>query len=261
MQKYALAALTVTGLGLLLWGGLHRSALPARVPAAVAGKINPTAAAAKTPAIAAQTLPAPVSSPLTSKEEEERRQALNKILTTQACYENQQCDFPQTDPKSYEYAVGQSLAQQLRVFRQRFPAATVDLNTLAREYVASPDAFVQSEALDILATLPTSPENLKALSEGVETSTDPSLIQKSLVEFKRYLGTPQEAQVHETLAKIIDSGAHFTSQTVAEEIAPFINASSLERYRRTVTNMSAETTAAKNLQTALEEFERHQTGS
>ncbi len=189
--------------------------------------------------------------------------AIDAIHKTKACYASTDCPFPQQDPRAYEHAVGQALAKQLREIRDRFkstPEAQIELEKLGREFFENQDGFVQSEALAMLADLPPSSENLAAITTAMENSPDPLLVEKSMTELKRYLGTAQESQVHQSLTQVMSAGSHFASQSVAKALIPFINSNSYSAYSKAAATLPPDTTTAKLLKSALDEYQMQQTG-
>ncbi len=180
------------------------------------------------------------------------------------CYESEACDFPHSDPRSYEYAVGQALTKQLRIYRLKYrglPGHSDELTQLARDYISSFDPHVQAEALELFADLPVSGANIEAIRTAIETTPDPLLMEKAMVEMERYLTTAYEAKVHETLSKVISSGAHFSAQTAAQRILPFLNSKSVEIYKDIVDLVPAGSKASQDLISAIREFERQESGA
>jgi hypothetical protein len=190
-----------------------------------------------------------------------RLEALRRL---QDCYASQNCNFPQTDPRSYELALGQALRAELIHFRERYraePAARADLELAARTYIRSFDGFVQEAALNILSDLPPSQENLQALVAGLQGAADADLIGEALPELKRYMGSESEPLVHQFLSGTISTGAHFSSQKASENILPFVNEKSYPVYEETLRRLPPGTRAGENLSAALREYRRLQNGA
>ena len=180
----------------------------------------------------------------------------------EACYRSNKCDYPQTDSRSYGIAVGRALAEKTASLHRKFRAdfaAHEELGRLARRAFLIADGFVQSAALEVFADLPATEENLKALSEGLENNPDPLISEKAMTELRRYLGTPLEAQMQGTVQSMLN-GAHFASQKVGENILGFINAQSYDSYKEIQRRLPPQSRVARDLNTALQEYRRQQTG-
>lgn len=191
-----------------------------------------------------------------------RTALLSEIQRINHCYEPEVCDFPQTDPKSYSFAVGKRIVTLLKEFSTQYGSTSPDvLVRLARQFVHSEDGFVQEVALNIFHALPPTQENLVAITEGIENSTNPLIVDQAMREMQRYLGGDGEQVVHNALGKIMATGPHFSSQTVATGILPFINDSSYPEYQRTARALNKDTTTAQRLRSALDEYHRLKTGS
>jgi len=208
--------------------------------------------------------PAEGSVPSAKKNQGDSKEALLQALrATKECYASETCDFPQTDPKSYEIAVGQTLKGLLTDYRTQFgtdPANFAEMQSLALEYIQSTDEYLQDEALTMFAALPTSSENLQAITEGLNGTTDALLVEQAMNEMKRYLGTSDEPVVHEYLRELLGQGGVFPSEAAAKRILSFINAKSFSDYERLARLLPDNATVGQDLRTALDEYRRLQSG-
>jgi hypothetical protein len=253
-----LSAFALAGLGaVLLWTAWPkpRHAHDARPVAASAAPPRMTNVADSTPAGRgpAATAKAKIASASGSPH-------IREMARLQECLSSTACDFPQTDPRSYEIAVGQAMRLELLKARQDGTAAG-DLEFLGRTYIHSYDGFVQEEALKILSGLPPSAESLQALTEGLKDTPDADLMEQALPELKRYIGTPWEPGMHDFLAGQIARGAHFAATTAVENLLPFLNQKSVSTYSRALAQMPPGTKAARELGRALREYRRLRTGA
>ncbi len=181
-----------------------------------------------------------------------------EIKTLLACYESEACDFPKTDPRIYGIAVGKALAKKLK--NLRVENSDPGLETIARELVQVDDGFVQEEAIKTLALFPPSPENVRAMLQGLRYTTDPLLIEQAMKEWERYIGQPEEAAIQDFLAEFIAHGGQFSAEKASQLIFRFLNARTFSTFRAALNGMVPESTSAKNLKAALEEYERVQSG-
>lgn len=187
----------------------------------------------------------------------------DEIRKLRRCFESQDCDFAKDDPKSYDIAVGQEIAERLKKFHEKYkgnPQMRADLQKLAREFILTEDGYVQTAALEIFSDLPTSADNVRVLLEGVMTSPDATLVESSLKELRRYLGLPEEAAVHEALSRVMQEGSHFSSQAVARGIAPFLNSGSMPKYQAAASHLSRDTATGGLLHAALDEYTKKRGG-
>lgn len=187
----------------------------------------------------------------------QKKTPLNEIKELQACYQSNACDFPQTDPRSYDIALGHKIADRLKQLRGSLSPS--ELGELARHTMKIEDGFVQSAALDIFKDLPTSADNLQALKEGLQNNTDPLIAEKALPELQRYIGTGQEAGAQQVVQTMLQ-GAHFASEKAGENILSFINEKSFSSYQQLQQQMPAQSRVARDLETALSEYRKQRSG-
>jgi hypothetical protein len=191
---------------------------------------------------------------------DERKNLVAKLEQLQKCYVSTACPFPQTDPRSYDLAVSKEIAQHLQEFRNKYKKDVSGL-TLARQFILSHDGFVQEEALKMLSEYPISQESLSALTAGLQNTPDAPLMKQAILELKRYIGSSMESQVHSFLSDTLATGAHFTAETVSQDISPFINQKSYNKYKNASDTIPDGATAKRNLNSALREFRRLTSGA
>jgi hypothetical protein len=193
----------------------------------------------------------------------DKESLLQAIRATKECYASEKCDFPQTDPKSYEIAVGQALKGLLSDYRTKFGSDlknAAETQALALEYIKSQDEFLQEQALSMFSSLPISSENIEAITAGLADTTDPLLVDQAMNEMKRYIGTSDEAQVHNYLRELLGRGGVFSSEAAAKKILSFINSQSYGGYEGLARTLPSDSTVGQNLRTALDEYLRLQSG-
>lgn len=187
-----------------------------------------------------------------------------RLAATKACLASEDCDYPKTDPRSYNFAVGRALARQLAEIHMLYandPGHETELAALAREYIRVEDEFVQEEAIKIFSALPPSRENMEAMTNAIANTPDPDLTEQAMKEMERYLGTAEEARVLDFLAEFIANGAQFSAEKASELIWAFINERSFSTFQAALAKMEPESTAARHLRAALNEFRRQQSGA
>ena len=186
-----------------------------------------------------------------------------RLEATRACIERSDCNYPNTDPRSYEFAVGRDLAAQARELRETLgndPAYQEQLELAAHDLMQVDDGFVQEEAIKIFSGLPARTENLQAMIAGLQNTPDPTLVAQAMEEWKRYLGTRDEPLVQEALAQIVARGAQFSAEQASEDVGEFLNERTVQGFRDALAAMVPSSTAAKNLRAALEQYERRVMG-
>lgn len=194
----------------------------------------------------------------TSTNETQKTSVYSEILGLKNCYQTQNCNLDQSDPRAYDFAVGRKIAEKLREAHQNHKSDP-RLEKLAREFIKSEDGFVQEAALDILKDFPILSENLESVVQGIQESTNPLIVELSLPYLEQFLGSQSEPQVHKALNEML-TGAHLVSQSVSENILRFINPRSYPFYMQKLYQMNPQSKAYQNLKSALKEFELHQSG-
>jgi hypothetical protein len=184
-----------------------------------------------------------------------------QLQAEKICYRSESCHFPKTDPKSYRFALGRKIAEDLGAFQKNFAHENPEeARSLALEFSSNDDGFVQEASLKILNELPPTAESLKAVTQVVTTTTDPSIVPQALGELKRYVGTAQESQVHEALGTLLSTGGLLASQQASQGLLPFINATSVGYYQKILQTLPPGSEAARNLKISLQEYQRRSTG-
>jgi hypothetical protein len=180
------------------------------------------------------------------------------VRNTRACLDSGNCDFPQSDSRSYEFAVNRRLAVELAEAHLALGAGAVE--ELSRELMSTDDGYVQTQAIRVFSALPPSRKNLAAMTSSLSLSHDPLVIEQAMKEFERYLGSPEEAMVQEFLADFIAHGGQFTAEKASSLVLRFLNERSESAFRAALASMIPESTAAVNLRRAIAEYERQNSG-
>jgi hypothetical protein len=185
------------------------------------------------------------------------------LRETKACLESEKCDFPQVDPRSYSFAVGRRIAEQLSELGNAYandPSLENDAAEAAREFMLMPDGFVQEQAMLLMGQLPPSSANVDAMLTGLANSPDPLLVEQAMKEWERYLGTADEARIQDFLADFIAHGGQFSSEKASELILGFLNERSLPTFEEKLASMIPESTPARHLRAALDQYKLQRQG-
>lgn len=188
---------------------------------------------------------------------------VKKIQSAILCWNSNDCDYPETDPRSYSFAVAKDIAKNIDEFLVQHsddPNFAEKAETVAESAMKIIDGHVQSKALELYGRLPPNAKNLQSILAGMENSPNPLLVEQAMKEFQRYLGSPEEEKIQAFLAHFIAHGGQFSSEQASEAIFPFLNERSVAQFREALEKMEAASTQAQYLRAAIQEFERTQTG-
>jgi hypothetical protein len=237
-------------------GGIFLSSPPAPAPqplASTPAKRVPASTPPSTPPAA--PAPATVTAP--------KAGLLQALRETKTCFDRENCDFPQTDPRSYSFAVGRRLAEQLSELGAAYsadPSMEAEVAEAAREFMLVQDGFVQEQAMLLMGQLPPNPANVDAMITGLQNSSDPLLVEQAMKEWERYIGTAEESRIQEFLADFIAHGGQFSSEKASEMILSFLNERSLPTFEEKLTSMIPESTPARYLRAALDQYKMQRQG-
>lgn len=190
--------------------------------------------------------------------------AKNKLDMLAACLQSQSCNYPQTDPHSYAFAVNhdwQEVLKSLAAYTASHPEEHEKITALARESMLNPDGHVQEAALDLFAKMPTDPKNLNVILTGLsDNSADPLIFQQASAELQRYSGGSEDAKVQGFLEQSLVSGAQYVSEQAAIVARNFITAKNVENYRQILKSLPDGSAKARNLRSSLDDYEQHLSG-
>ncbi len=195
----------------------------------------------------------------TPKTIQESIEALNQL---RSCYEKEgSCQFPQSDPKSEYFAIGQKIKNSLLKLQDRVSRNQIkdeSIAEIARNFLKVPDGHVKEAALHLISTQEPSPKNLQAILDEIINYHDAKLIAHAMLELQRYLGTSDEAIIHPALAQALTQGSPLVSEQVSRFIFPFLNTKSLTLYRSTLNRLNIGSGASNKLRNALNEHSKQQ---
>lgn len=212
--------------------------------------------AAQTQAGPRERAPAAASVQAPATLQAEPRNLVKQLYATRACYESQTCDFPNTDPRAYDFAVGRQLAADLAAYRASAPT-NEERAKIAREFVNVEDGFVREQVLALFEGLPPSEENLAAISDSLRLNADPDLVKQALPLLEAYVGTPFESGVHELLRGML-MGPQFAAVETSLGLSNFVNDASYAGYEHIVEGLPATSAVGKNLRALLRDYELRQ---
>lgn len=237
-----------------------RERAPASAPTATVKVPSAGGAATRLPPSSKTPGPATADS-VVARNELEKDSLKAQIYAEKNCYVTEACDFPQTDPHSYSFALSRKIATDLSEFKKKYAKQfSKDAQKLANEFLSNEDGFVQAAALELLRDLPTGSESLRAVASAVNATTDPGIVEQAMAELRRYLGTSEEAEVHRALGELLATGGILTSQQASRGVLPFLNAKSVSFYEKLAAGLPSGSEVARNLRLSLAEFHRKNGG-
>jgi hypothetical protein len=180
-----------------------------------------------------------------------------------SCWENRDCPFSEEDPRAYDLAAGKQgilLLQNSREAYLKGNLSGTELQEQAIEAIAIPDGHLQEEALKAISSLPPSSQSLDAILENLALTPSPPLIEQAMKEFERYLGTSEEARIQQFLADFIARGGQFSSEKASEMILEFLNEKSEPLFQQALATMVPDSTPARHLRSALDQYHRQNAG-
>jgi len=210
--------------------------------------------------------PLPPTSKKTALDEKKRLEfeaQKSQFEKVRQCYFSQDCPYPETDPRSYSFAVAKDLQLQLKILRDKFlneSELEESFRQLAHQSLEVLDGHIQSVALEILQQLPPSSQSREAITQALRNNPDPDIVSQAIDQLQRYLGSDQEDSVHLALQNMIGYGPQFSSETAARSLMGFINSRSFQSYLELSQKLPQNSTAAQTLRTYLKEFQRQQSG-
>jgi hypothetical protein len=181
------------------------------------------------------------------------------LAKTASCYESD-CAYPRTDTKSYHFAVGTDLKNQLEIVRQWAVKNRVvhgELVAIANEYLQIEDGNVQSAALALLATQPPNADSLEAILSQVIRGYDSELIAAAMQELKRYANDENLFKIGAALSESMLTGAPFVAKEVSKLVQPFIAPTNWGLFVEAAQKLPAESLIRTNLETALHNYTRN----
>lgn len=183
------------------------------------------------------------------------KESLVKMQSLLECYSSEKCQYPQTDPKSYQIALNKDVADLLKNSQASEFAQDKDMAKVLREFMKEGDGFVQEEVLKLMADLPISEENLQAIIEGMKNNyADPLIMQQVIQELARYNNSSMAEQVRGFVGETLLSGPQYSAEATAQKIRSVLSPDNIPYYRSLAEK--SRSSAVKNaLQSSLNDYE------
>lgn len=134
-----------------------------------------------------------------------------RVQELETCIESRACNFPDTDPRSYDLAVGQKLAEAMRIISENSSPPTEEEIATARRLLLNPDGHVKAAALEVLAKSEPNEDALGALLEGILLEHDAKLLPRTLGILARYTDSASRTRIDQTMQRVLLRGSHYVS--------------------------------------------------
>ncbi len=179
---------------------------------------------------------------------------LEKVEIYLECYESDRCDYPHTDPKSYQIALNKDVAKFLKQTPVSVFLNNLEMQKGLQELMKQGDGFTQEEALRLFSQLPMSQENLTAIFEGTKNNyADPLIMEQVIAELARYNNTPMAEQVRGFVAETLMSGPQYSAEAAAQKIRPLLSENNLSYYR-SIAEKTKSTAVRGSLNSSIEDY-------
>lgn len=191
------------------------------------------------------------------------REVQDKLDTLLACASSEQCNYPQTDPKSYHYAVSAAMIELLNQAEQEVAKGRLtedDLREFAHRLTRVREGHVQAAAIQVLTKLTLADETLTTVTDALADTFDAVLLEKSLPLLTRYHQQGYRQAVDNLLTSQLTTGGHFARQTLSARILVFINQDNETLYQSALQQLPSHSLVHTQLSQALREFHQLQTG-
>lgn len=187
----------------------------------------------------------------------ELQDLVGQLASVNSCYSDKKCNYDDSDPKSYAFAIGQDLQRILfgLALKARVEGQ-VDrtLKEAAVQFLESDDGHVQEGALDLISTQPPSEEALEAILKFVISGFDAELIAHAMAELERYQDPRDLKRINQALGDAMVTGAPFTAQEISSHIEPFLNDLSYQFYKDVTEQVPETSIVQANLIASLNKF-------
>lgn len=178
------------------------------------------------------------------------------------CYEQDNCQIPQNEPRAHFFIVGQKITDAVRILIKKSDPSVLNAEyvELAQELIQFENDQVKEAALDLMASQPPIDSNVNAIVGGMQQSHDASLYQQIIVEFQRYPDPGQQQQITDFMMETIKTGGHYASRTVAKSVLPLMNEQNVEAYQTLQDELPKDSQRYQFLNQTLLEYNRIKSG-
>ncbi len=174
-----------------------------------------------------------------------------------ACIDSDSCHYPDSDPRSYGYALGNDMISVLNDAEMAFSNGEINadlLRDLSHRFFIFDNGHVRAKAIKILEKLPVDGTTFELLQHTFANHYDSVLLEKSMHLLETYYEQGYSQPLDALFLQQLQTGAHFVRHTLSEKILPFINSNNLADYQQILSQMPKDSLEFRQLEVALEEF-------
>lgn len=183
-----------------------------------------------------------------------------RVHLLEACIESRACNFPDTDPRAYDLAIGQKLAEEMRMIAEQSVTPSEEAVETARRLLLNPDGHVKAAALEVIAKSEPNPDVLAALLEGVLLEHDAKLLPRTLGILARYTDSASRARIDQTLQLVLTRGSHYVSLYLAQNLIGLLNSENISTYQSVLARLPAHDPVRELAERQIREYRLQSSG-
>ena len=175
----------------------------------------------------------------------------------------QSCEFPESDPRAYELAVGGAIHARLVMASQKYERNDLGQSEFIDQLLIGlrvTNGHVQVFAIKQLATLPVSVKVFEQVNAVLTSVVDPLVFKQSLGFLKKYQANGFQIPVSNLVKHLIAHGGHYVSLEASKSLDTLINESNWQDYSQLLNVDEISHRKKKLINQSLTEFHRQQTG-
>lgn len=166
------------------------------------------------------------------------QQRLQKL---KECFRIRNCNYPQTDPKSYELALEDDVVATLKTLRawiQRHSYVDDRIPLFMKEFLPFESANIKNESLRILRTQPPNDELIEPILLSVILYYHPESIELGMKELLRHEKPEFRTRMDDVFTSVLLNGSVNAAVEIAKSLAPFIESHNRRDYQWVLKKLS-----------------------
>ena len=190
-------------------------------------------------------------------------QKKNVLKNAEECILSKKCDFPNTDPRSYNLAAYKNLAFEITHRRNSvLKNWNEDFKNDFKRYFKYHDGFVKQAALETILKLDyrDSIEFVDSVVEDIILDHNTQLMDPTLDYIQNLQDPSQRLKVESAWLEAMLNGSPNKSEALAQYSHHLINAGSFNRFKKLLDKLPKGSPERTHLESSLREFEMTQTG-
>lgn len=166
----------------------------------------------------------------------------NRLQLLESCFEKP-CKLPNSDAKSYEYAVFMEIEktlETLKTWQQRHDFKDVRITQLMTQFLAYEKSEIKVMALDILSTQLKDERVVPHVLKHVISQAFPAPISPGIKELTRYKNGKWKNEIEDTLLDVLTHGSIYSAVEVAKNIKPIMDSNNKKKFSEALEQLSAQ---------------------